>query len=207
MIIPLVKLLQQSMRSHLSIPLAAELSSELTHHFSPIEGAYITAVTILLDPRFKKLPFSTSSSAEHAITRMITEVGSFHQSESDQQERTPTVPATPAQPTSLWEAFDKRVHDSTTHRTAQTEAMIKVRRYFEEPKIDRSKGHPHSWWRENAIRFPKLQRLARKYLCIPGSSVPSQRLFSKAGQLVSERRNRLKPKNVNILLFLKISYN
>ena len=179
MIIPLVKLLQQSMRSHLSIPLAAELSSELTHRFAPIEGAYITAVTTLLDPRFKKLPFSTSSSAKHAITRMITEVESFHQSESD-----------------------KRVHDSTTHRTAQTEAMIEVRRYFEEPNIDRSKGHPLSWWRENAIRFAKLQRLARKYLCIPGSSVPSERLFSKAGQLVSERRNRLKPKNVDILLFL-----
>ena len=108
MIIPLVKLLQQSMRSHLSIPLAAELSSELTYRFSPIEEAYITAVTTLLDPRFKKLPFSTSSSAEHAITE------NFHQSESDQQESTPTVPATPAQPTTLWDAFDKRVHDSTT---------------------------------------------------------------------------------------------
>ena len=108
---------------------------------------------------------------------MITEVESFHQSESHQQESTATVPAIPAQPTSLLDAFDKWVHDSTTHRTAQTEAMIEVRRYFEEPNIDHSKGHPLSWWRENASRFPKLQRLARKYLCIPGSSVPSERLF------------------------------
>ena len=32
--------------------------------------------------------------------------------------------------------------------------------------------------------------------------VPAERLFSKAGELVSARRNRLKPKQVNTYLFL-----
>ena len=51
-------------------------------------------------------------------------------------------------------------------------------------------------------RFPNLKILALKYLAVPGSSVPSERLFSKAGELVSERRNRLKPKNIDMMLFL-----
>ena len=39
-------------------------------------------------------------------------------------------------------------------------------------------------------------------LSIPATSIPSERLFSKAGQLLSERRSRLKPKNVDKILFL-----
>ena len=46
------------------------------------------------------------------------------------------------------------------------------------------------------------QKIAKKYLCIPGTSVPAERVFSKAGELVSMRRSRLKPKNVNMFLFL-----
>jgi hypothetical protein len=42
----------------------------------------------------------------------------------------------------------------------------------------------------------------RKFLCIPATSVPSEQLFSKAGERISARRNRLDGKNVNMLLFL-----
>ena len=55
---------------------------------------------------------------------------------------------------------------------------------------------------EHEKRFDLLSRLAKKYLCVPGTSVPSERLFSKAGELVSILRNRLKAKNVDIMLFL-----
>jgi len=44
--------------------------------------------------------------------------------------------------------------------------------------------------------------MALKYACIPATSVPSERIFSKAGQIVSQRRNRLSPKNVDVLIFL-----
>ena len=37
------------------------------------------------------------------------------------------------------------------------------------------------WWRVNAVRFPLHATLARRYLCIPATSAPSERLFSAAG--------------------------
>ena len=45
-------------------------------------------------------------------------------------------------------------------------------------------------------------KLAKKYLGIVATSVPSERLFSQAGQVILDRRARITPKNVNMVLFL-----
>lgn len=50
--------------------------------------------------------------------------------------------------------------------------------------------------------FSILQCCAKKILCTPATSVPSERIFSKAGIVVSDRRSRIKPKNVDMLIFL-----
>lgn len=59
-----------------------------------------------------------------------------------------------------------------------------------------------AWWQQNSILYPRLSKLAKKYLCVPASSVPSERMFSAAGRLVSKCRNRLGAKNVDSILFL-----
>ena len=43
---------------------------------------------------------------------------------------------------------------------------------------------------------------AMHFLCIPATSVPSGRLFSKAGEMVSHRRSCVKPDTINQVLFL-----
>ena len=58
------------------------------------------------------------------------------------------------------------------------------------------------WWKSHHHQYRKQSILAKKYLCVPATSVPSERLFSKAGELVSAKRNRLKPKYVDMMLFL-----
>lgn len=61
------------------------------------------------------------------------------------------------------------------------------------------------WWKKNEHTYPRLSVLAKKYLAIPASSVPSERVFSLAGNLVSKKRSRLKPSLVNTLVFLKMN--
>ena len=58
------------------------------------------------------------------------------------------------------------------------------------------------WWRTNEARFPTLGKLARKYLCVPATSVPSERIFSTAGHVISCRRSSLTPENADMLIFL-----
>ena len=45
------------------------------------------------------------------------------------------------------------------------------------------------WWKENKFRFPKVAIVARKWLCVPGTSTPSERVFSDCGIALSAKRS------------------
>ena len=79
----------------------------------------------------------------------------------------------------------------------QTEVML----YFTEDVVDLD-DDPLVWWRDNTQRYPRLAQLAKRYLCIPASSVPSERVFSAAGLLVSKLRASLSPTNIDAAIFL-----
>ena len=42
------------------------------------------------------------------------------------------------------------------------------------------------WWKKNELFYCRLSVLAKKYLCIPASPIPSVRIFSLCGELVSK---------------------
>ncbi|KAK0141639.1 Zinc finger BED domain-containing protein 1 [Merluccius polli] len=64
---------------------------------------------------------------------------------------------------------------------------------------------PLEWWKKNEGHFPHVAKLARKYLCIPATSSPSERAFSASGNIVSCQRSALKPARVDQLVFLALN--
>jgi hypothetical protein len=63
-------------------------------------------------------------------------------------------------------------------------------------------ARPLEWWCQNAEKFPKIAHIARRVLAVPATSVPSERVFSSAGLVVSKLRNRLTSDLVDTIIFL-----
>ncbi|KAL2083718.1 hypothetical protein ACEWY4_021491 [Coilia grayii] len=82
-----------------------------------------------------------------------------------------------------------------------TDPQLEVDVYAKEsrPSLD---SKSLEWWRANQSRFPQLASLAERYLCIPGTSVPSERVFSTAGLVVNRLLTQLTPEHVDMLVFL-----
>ena len=57
---------------------------------------------------------------------------------------------------------------------------IEIANYMSEVNILLNQS-PLVWWKEHEFRYLILSRLAKQVLCIPATSVPSERVFSTAG--------------------------
>lgn len=56
------------------------------------------------------------------------------------------------------------------------------------------------WWRTHETEYPTLSKMARDFLSIPATSVPAERLFSKASLVIRKHRNRLSDESARWLL-------
>ena len=81
-------------------------------------------------------------------------------------------------------------------------AAEEVMRYRREPMIAED-SCPFSWWRSRRKDYPLLARLARKYLSIPGTSTPSERVISRLNLVLSKRRLQMKGDFVSKIMFMQ----
>jgi hypothetical protein len=119
------------------------------------------------------------------------------------------LPAQSVEPTAM-ELLFGAMFENENHNTGEYESntvleqvrMLKeqVSRYRHHPVT--LKDNPIKWWESNKDMFPMLISLARQRLGVAGTSVPSERLFSAAGNLITAKRSCLSSDNVDLLLFL-----
>lgn len=87
-------------------------------------------------------------------------------------------------------------------KSVQELCELEIQDYKKEPPINAT-DNPLHWWRQKSLKYPNLAHLAKKFLCIPATSVPSERVFSTAGDIVTAQRSQLKAEHVDVLIFLK----
>ena len=73
--------------------------------------------------------------------------------------------------------------------------------FVTEPAADPNTD-PLKWCKLNHHRFLILSKVAKQLLCIPATSVPSERIFSTSDLIINNKKAHLKPKNVDMLVFL-----
>ena len=66
---------------------------------------------------------------------------------------------------------------------------------------------PFVYWKDKGRQFPTLRSLARVYLSIPATSVPSERVFSLAGRVLTDRRSMLSGKRLEMLVVCKKNFS
>ncbi|XP_066544980.1 E3 SUMO-protein ligase ZBED1 [Amia ocellicauda] len=102
---------------------------------------------------------------------------------------------------SLGSLFKTSVASSALPVQLEDVVEAELNSYLLTPVID-GEDDPLAWWKVHKINFPKLCKIARKYLCVPATSSPSEHLFSTGGNIVTCTRLSLKPAKVDMLVFL-----
>ena len=177
--------------------LALELQAQMRLHFANFGISHPLIMATMLDPRMKKLAFHDSVTPRQGELRILQELSELVPADSNQDTQTAESSAA----SGLWDFFDAQVAKAHSPSKGMTNAKLEVMRFFEEPVLRRNED-PLEWWKTNQSNYPLLSQLAKKYLCVPGSSVPVERLFTQKGELFSRKRNQLNSNDVDLFLFL-----
>ncbi|KAF0748355.1 zinc finger BED domain-containing protein 4-like, partial [Aphis craccivora] len=155
-----------------------------------------------LDPRFKNIPFNNNSLSETTKNEIIEKTANIinlersNQLDEQNQDQPDYIsidtPSTSNSP-SIWETIDTSIAKLIPSGTSKSRAIIEVQRYLEDGMLKRNLD-PLKWWQEHKYNYPYLHILAKQTLCCLGTSVPCERIFSKAGLILNDRRCRLKSK-------------
>jgi hypothetical protein len=62
---------------------------------------------------------------------------------------------------------------------------------------------PLDWWKTSAHRFKNFERLAVKYLAIPATSAPSERIWSRAARVLTAKRNRMSEEVTSAIMYCR----
>jgi len=88
---------------------------------------------------------------------------------------------------------------------ASIPSVEEISKYLLYPRLtstERGSFNLMNWWEANERNYPRLASLAKEILAIPATSVPTERTFSDAGNIITAKRSRLLPENVDMLVFI-----
>ncbi|KAJ8346464.1 hypothetical protein SKAU_G00278650 [Synaphobranchus kaupii] len=185
----------------------AAITQDLERRYTdPALHDYLQRATAL-DPRFKSLPSLDESSRVRLYRDLTTDILEHEQqcqaekAGPSTEERNPPSPP-PQKKTAMAELFGELFKTEERARSFSqiTEEEVTSYKLADCIHVD---ADPFMWWKANECKFPHVANVAQRHLCVPGTSVASERIFSTAGDIVNANRSRLAAENVDKLIFLQ----
>ncbi|CAG8853617.1 2478_t:CDS:2, partial [Gigaspora margarita] len=153
---------------------ATQMSDKIQKYTNEIydKTAFMAAI---LDPRVKLelMPDDINTEANRAVFNNIfrTEYSalSFNNSSTNSE--------------SLNLTYTEKIAQKKRKTNMNSNRMDEFNQYLSEA-ITSMDIDPLDWWKLNCTRFPNLSKMAKDYLAIQSTSVPSEQVFSKAGDTI-----------------------
>ncbi|CAB5213586.1 unnamed protein product [Rhizophagus irregularis] len=140
-------------------------------------------LALVLDPRYKTQILPNSVSVEDAKQLLLEKFNSYQNMEQ-------TLIADDENEIKEDNVGDKRKTSGILSRMIQKKRKFnnlqsrnEIMEYLAIP-VEPIDIDPCEWWKHHKVQYPLLEKIARDYICIPATSVPSEQAFSKSGELV-----------------------
>uniref|UniRef100_A0AAG5CZ13 BED-type domain-containing protein n=1 Tax=Anopheles atroparvus TaxID=41427 RepID=A0AAG5CZ13_ANOAO len=182
--------------------LISSLMEGIAIRFQSLETDPYVTQSMLLDPRFKKSSLENEpdilKTTYEALKDEITPL--YECSAPDEPSNSSDI-----EPDSLFFEFVSKINYADNILNPNLAAQKEIDSYLSTNNIKFSED-PITWWKKEGKNYPKLYNIFLRRFCIPATSVPCERIFSKAGNIFTEKRNRLAPKRLQEILLIQQNY-
>lgn len=175
-----------------------EINRVFTNYFDDINKAL--HIPAFFDPRYKKLAYGQISRYD-ILSPIQKAMDNYKKSNITLPSQTPM---TSRQQLTNLSAIEARSYFRTMLAPDQIPQPVanELDIYFDSnPPGDEIV--PLEWWKNHAVEYPILSKMAQDYLTIMSTSVPCEQFFSIAGKQITQTRNRMDPETARACLCLK----
>ncbi|KAL0868282.1 hypothetical protein ABMA27_007812 [Loxostege sticticalis] len=169
------------------------LKAGLKDRFNMTEQSGTFALTTFMDPRFKLQGFSDQNGATKTRERVRKLVAAFI-AQNENSAAPTTVSEDTGDDLSPWSSFLTKWSDM----------------YLSDELLPRKDpagklSCPLEWWKKHQYVYPNLKKVFVAHCNIVATSVPCERMFSKTGLILNQRRTRLTTGKVEQIMFLNVN--
>lgn len=211
LVIPLANLLREELEqakpiSDIGISIKNNLLNGVLERLIPLEKNSFLAKATILDPRFKKIYFSSPLAVSNAIQEISIDIRMEYRRRgqlSPENLNTEANSKVPNKIDSIWTRHERMVAQALASQEIPSAGTVpnELKQYLDQKNIDRS-FNPVQYWFNCKNFTPALADTALKYLLPQGSSVSSERVASTVNLVVPNNRSRLTGEHVDQRVFL-----
>ena len=181
-----------------TIALNQETYKETRTEIPATQSQLITKLSRFECPTASKAKLSTSGTSTDKTTNVVAETQNIDDDDDDDDDEVDDI---------VSEIFEVKTDSQLDiQRNLDEKVADEIVVYFSYPAIhkdEKEKFDAIHWWKVHHTSMPLLSKTFKAYFCIPATSVPSERCFSVAGNVVTKKRSRLSYKQVDLLTFLR----